>query len=101
MIPQVPAVQEYVSDLLESGQKFLLFAHHKSLLDGVEFTMRKCALNPEESPLIRSPTPIIFPISCPSICRLQADGTCEVRSSFNRPLSIKLVNCVQKLNISA
>ena len=39
---QVPAVQEYVKDLLESDQKFLAFAHHTSLLDGMETAFRKC-----------------------------------------------------------
>ena len=41
---QVPAVQEYVTDLLDAKDKFLIFAHHKSLLDGIEFTLRKCAI---------------------------------------------------------
>ena len=40
---QVPAVQEYIKDLLESDQKFLAFAHHTSLLDGMETAFRKCA----------------------------------------------------------
>ncbi len=40
---QVPAVQEYIKDLLDSDQKFLAFAHHTSLLDGMETAFRKCA----------------------------------------------------------
>ncbi|GAX73093.1 hypothetical protein CEUSTIGMA_g546.t1 [Chlamydomonas eustigma] len=39
---KVPAVQEYVKDLLEvEGFKFLIFAHHKCLLDGIEQQCRK------------------------------------------------------------
>jgi SWI/SNF-related matrix-associated actin-dependent regulator of chromatin subfamily A-like protein 1 len=30
------AVQEYVTTLLEGGQKFLVFAHHKELMNAVE-----------------------------------------------------------------
>ena len=42
---QVKAVQEYLKELLENtDQKLLVFAHHKELLDGVEFAMNKCAL---------------------------------------------------------
>ena len=41
---QVKAVQEYLKELLENtDQKLLVFAHHKDLLDGVEFIMNKCA----------------------------------------------------------
>ena len=40
---QVKAVQEYLKELLENtDQKLLVFAHHKELLDGVEFAMNKC-----------------------------------------------------------
>ena len=39
---QVKAVQEYLKELLENtDQKLLVFAHHKELLDGVEFAMNK------------------------------------------------------------
>ena len=39
---QIKAVQEYLKELLEStDQKLLVFAHHKDLLDGIEFTMNK------------------------------------------------------------
>ena len=42
---QVKAVQEYLKELLENtDQKLLVFAHHKELLDGVEFAMNKCAV---------------------------------------------------------
>ena len=38
------AVQEYLKELLENtDQKLLVFAHHKDLLDGVEFVMNKYA----------------------------------------------------------
>ena len=33
-------MQEYVTDLLENDEKFLIFAHHKDLLDGVEQRLR-------------------------------------------------------------
>ena len=37
-------MQEYLKELLENtDQKLLVFAHHKDLLDGVEFIMNKCA----------------------------------------------------------
>ncbi|KAL9967490.1 hypothetical protein ACROYT_G025722 [Oculina patagonica] len=32
---KVPAVRDYILDLLESGRKFLVFAHHKSMLDAI------------------------------------------------------------------
>jgi SWI/SNF-related matrix-associated actin-dependent regulator of chromatin subfamily A-like protein 1 len=35
------AVSEYVNDLLESGKKLLVFAHHKSMLDVVEEEITK------------------------------------------------------------
>jgi hypothetical protein len=36
-------VQEYLKDLLETtDQKLLVFAHHKDLLDGIEFVMNRC-----------------------------------------------------------
>lgn len=39
---QIKAVQEYLKELLEStDQKLLVFAHHKDLLDGIEFIMNK------------------------------------------------------------
>ena len=39
---QVKAVQEYLKELLETtDQKLLVFAHHKDLLDGIEFIMNK------------------------------------------------------------
>jgi hypothetical protein len=38
----VKAVQEYLKELLETtDQKLLVFAHHKDLLDGIEFIMNK------------------------------------------------------------
>lgn len=43
---QVKAVQEYLKEMLENtDQKLLVFAHHKELLDGVEFIMNKCAFD--------------------------------------------------------
>jgi SWI/SNF-related matrix-associated actin-dependent regulator 1 of chromatin subfamily A len=33
---KIAAVREYVSDLLECGAKFLIFAHHMPVLDGLE-----------------------------------------------------------------
>uniref|UniRef100_H2Z050 SWI/SNF-related matrix-associated actin-dependent regulator of chromatin subfamily A-like protein 1 n=1 Tax=Ciona savignyi TaxID=51511 RepID=H2Z050_CIOSA len=38
---KLPAVRSYVLDLLEGGHKFLLFAHHKSVLDAVETDLTK------------------------------------------------------------
>ncbi|KAI7838398.1 hypothetical protein COHA_007802 [Chlorella ohadii] len=35
------AVQEYVQLLLDNGQKFLIFAHHTSLLDAIEHTCNR------------------------------------------------------------
>lgn len=35
------AVCEYVSDLLESDKKFLVFAHHQSMLDNLEEELKK------------------------------------------------------------
>ena len=41
---QVKAVQEYLKELLETtDQKLLVFAHHKDMLDGIEFIMNKSA----------------------------------------------------------
>lgn len=35
-------MQEYLKELLETtDQKLLVFAHHKDLLDGIEFIMNK------------------------------------------------------------
>lgn len=33
---QAKAVQDYVTLLLENGQKFLVFGHHTSMLDAIE-----------------------------------------------------------------
>ena len=33
---KIKAVQEYVGQLIETGEKFLIFAHHKALLDAIE-----------------------------------------------------------------
>jgi hypothetical protein len=38
---QAKAVQEYVQLLLDSGQKFLVFGHHTSLLDAIEHTCNR------------------------------------------------------------
>jgi len=38
---QAKAVQEYVQLLLDNGQKFLVFAHHTSLLDAIEHTCNR------------------------------------------------------------
>ena len=35
------AVQEYVEMLLDAGQKFLIFAHHKELMDAIEHTCNR------------------------------------------------------------
>ncbi len=35
-------MQEYIKDLLDSDQKFLAFAHHTSLMDGMEAAFRGC-----------------------------------------------------------
>ena len=44
-------MQEYLKELLENtDQKLLVFAHHKDLLDGVEFIMNKCAALHPASP---------------------------------------------------
>ena len=33
-------MQDYVVDMLENDQKFLIFAHHKCLLNGIEAAVR-------------------------------------------------------------
>ena len=38
---KAPAVQEYVEMLLASDQKFLIFAHHKELMDAIEHTCNR------------------------------------------------------------
>uniref|UniRef100_F6ZN89 SWI/SNF-related matrix-associated actin-dependent regulator of chromatin subfamily A-like protein 1 n=1 Tax=Ciona intestinalis TaxID=7719 RepID=F6ZN89_CIOIN len=38
---KLPGIKSYVLDLLEGGHKFLLFAHHKSVLDSVETDLNK------------------------------------------------------------
>ena len=38
---KVRAVQQYVEELLENGDKFLIFAHHRELLDGISFVLNK------------------------------------------------------------
>lgn len=35
------AVQEYVEMLLDAGQKFLIFAHHKDLMDAIEHSLNR------------------------------------------------------------
>ena len=35
------AVQEYVEMLLDAGQKFLIFAHHKELMDAIEHSCNR------------------------------------------------------------
>lgn len=32
---KIPAVRDYILDLLESGRKFLVFAHHKKMMDAI------------------------------------------------------------------
>lgn len=38
---KLAAVKSYVMDMLESDRKFLLFAHHKMVLDAVEADLNK------------------------------------------------------------
>ncbi len=38
---KLPAVRQYVLDLLEAGRKFLLFAHHQEVLNGLEDSLKK------------------------------------------------------------
>jgi SWI/SNF-related matrix-associated actin-dependent regulator 1 of chromatin subfamily A len=33
---KIKAVQEYIHDMLDNDCKFLVFAHHKELLDGIK-----------------------------------------------------------------
>lgn len=40
-VMKVRAVQGYVEELLENGDKFLIFAHHRELLDGISFVLNK------------------------------------------------------------
>jgi len=40
---QVRAVQEYVRELLDQEQKFLVFAHHQVLMDGIQEVLNKRA----------------------------------------------------------
>lgn len=37
---KLAAVDEYVSDMILTGYKFLVFAHHLSVLDGIEATVK-------------------------------------------------------------
>ena len=47
---QVRAVQAYLEHVLQStDQKLLVFAHHRDLLDGIEFAMNKCARTPPKA----------------------------------------------------
>ena len=38
---QAKACEEYVGDLLDGGEKHLVFAHHRVLLDAIESLLRK------------------------------------------------------------
>lgn len=38
---KIDAVAQYVDDLLEGDSKFIIFAHHTDLLDGIEKAVRK------------------------------------------------------------
>ena len=38
---KVRAVQGYVEELLENGDKFLIFAHHREMLDGISFSLNR------------------------------------------------------------
>lgn len=42
---KLPAIQEYISDLLDSGHKMLVFAHHRFVLDALQAYLHssKCA----------------------------------------------------------
>merc|ERR1712130_495816 len=40
---KIGKIKEYIYDLFESGQKFLVFAHHKDVLDAIqEAVQKKC-----------------------------------------------------------
>jgi SWI/SNF-related matrix-associated actin-dependent regulator 1 of chromatin subfamily A len=38
---KLPAVEAYIEDLLEAGVKFLVFAHHLAVLDGIEAKLKR------------------------------------------------------------
>lgn len=40
---QVKVVQQYVGELLDQDQKFLIFCHHKVMNDGIAEILNKCA----------------------------------------------------------
>ncbi|EKX39033.1 hypothetical protein GUITHDRAFT_76774, partial [Guillardia theta CCMP2712] len=40
-VAKLQAIQEYVADLIECGAKFLVFAHHMEILDGLEDVVSK------------------------------------------------------------
>ena len=42
---KLSAVLQYLSDMLENGVKFLVFAHHLSVLDGIEEFLKKQSVN--------------------------------------------------------
>jgi len=43
---KISAVREYVLDLLEADRKFLLFAHHQSVLNAIEEAVRPVSYQP-------------------------------------------------------
>ncbi len=43
-LAKIEGAGEYVGDLLECGAKFLVFAHHQQVLDGIEARVKQCSL---------------------------------------------------------
>jgi len=41
-IAKLNSIKKYVKDMLRDGHKFLIFAHHTHVLDGIEEVVRKC-----------------------------------------------------------
>ncbi len=53
-------MQEYVRELLDQEQKFLIFAHHQVLMDGIQEVLNKRA------PVYRPVLPFSFVKHCPA-----------------------------------
>lgn len=44
-LTKIEPVAAYVADLIEGGAKFLVFAHHQAVLDGIEAAVKKCKVD--------------------------------------------------------
>jgi SWI/SNF-related matrix-associated actin-dependent regulator 1 of chromatin subfamily A len=44
-LAKIEPVQAYITDLIEGGAKFLIFAHHGAVLDAIETAVQKCKVD--------------------------------------------------------